>query len=150
MYNRVALTRNFATATSGAITLLFTCSAPISQVHLVQVRIDFEPFGCPWTIKVMMYYSNVQLYTFKQKILGRGESDSLSIVYSYDLKKYRRHHTILYKKPISEMDILVENIPISMWWSLNHCTTFCLKRQGNCSCLRSNLRSYRAGLKPLR
>jgi len=35
----------------------------------------------------MTYYSFLQSYTFKQKILGREVSDSLSVVISHDLKK---------------------------------------------------------------
>jgi hypothetical protein len=56
----------------------------------------------------------------------------------------------LLELPISDIPHSVENIPISMGWTLNHFVIFGLYWQFNCSCLASKLRACRAGLKPLR
>ena len=64
-----------------------------------------------------------------KKKLWRGVADSLSAVYSNDFKnsscKGARSGGIIQFSTlsVSEIDILVENIPISMWWSSLHNTT---------------------------
>ena len=46
----------------------------------------FEPTGGLQTINNMTYYSFLQLYMFKQKIIWREVSERLSVVISYDFK----------------------------------------------------------------
>ena len=120
----------------------------------VRVWIHFELSGGLRTINNMTYYSFLQSYTFKQNILGREVSDSLSVVISYDLKKISRKGArsvgIITCCPtiFNTSDIWhVENIPKCTGWTLNHLCQFC-----HCSfrCLCSKLRTCRAGLKPSR
>ncbi len=56
----------------------------------------------------------------------------------------------LLELPISDIPYLVENIPISTGWTLNHFVIFGLLWQCNYSCLPSKLRTCKAGLQPLR
>ena len=139
------------------IFLPFLLGQKILQQLLVWVRTEFEPLTGLRTTKCMMHYSYVLLNVAKQKYLRRGVSDSLSVVFFKCLKKLlqkgARSCGIIMccpTLPIYDIDIVVENIPISTCWSLNHYAAFCPKQQRNCSCLTSKLRICWAGLKLLR
>ena len=110
---------------------IHTCSCLHCIPTWVRVRIEFEPLTGLWTIKAVVYYSYVWFSTFRQKFLGRGVSDSLSVVILKILKKIisqgcaiRWHHYVLIPQfstlLISDINIHVDNTPISTYWMLNH------------------------------
>ena len=91
----------------------------------VQVRIEFELLTGLWAIKVVMYCSHLQLYALRQKILWWGVSESVCGFLETTEKKSCRDvqsgGSIMWYPTltISDIHIGVENIPISMCWTLN-------------------------------
>jgi hypothetical protein len=92
----------------------------------------------------MTYKSFLQLYTFKQKILGQEVSDSLSMVIRVhdqlaSLCVVQQFSTL----PISDIDTHVESIQKCVGATLNHLCQFwyCIF-----SCLHPKLRTCQAGL----